>query len=600
MAGYGSGDQDLKWGLPSFMKFVIDMVHHNPGEPPFETAFNDPARLREYGFNGQVFKHLSCAADFGATGLDIFPCGSKERCWHESAVKRFHREIAAAKAQGLDVFYHIDLFVFPKRLVQAFAREICDASNGTVLLASARTLELLRLMFAELSERFPDVDGYIIRVGETYLHDAPYHTGNGPIRNSGPKWSADYLYREALNREPLPMAWSETEVKAYVLLLRFLRDEVCERLGKYILFRTWDIYPDKLHARCEHYLAVTDQVPIHPKLFFSIKHTALDFWRNVNVNPCLGAGQHGQVIEVQCQREYEGKGSFPNYLMHGLFNGFPENAGHRGLRDLAKSPLFAGVYSWSRGGGWEGPKISNELWPDLNMFVLGGLGRNAESSEENLFNHYARDRLRLSVVDTRRFRELCLLSSEAVRLARYCGPFDAALRGELLPTGNWLRDDRLGGRAQLAPVFQYLVAEGKLNEALREKADAVELARRMSDLAGEITSGDPEARSFLQVSALYGLRLFTIIEAGWRVLGLGVEGEITGAFAVENLVAAVADYERAWSSYNTLAAEPNCPSLFKGYYLPSSDDPAAPGLDEAVRYYAELTKRLAHFGHSER
>ena len=29
----------------------------------------------------------------------------------------------------------------------------------------------------------------------------------------------------------------------------------------------------------------------------------------VPFNPCIGIGKHQQVVEVQCQREYEGKGA---------------------------------------------------------------------------------------------------------------------------------------------------------------------------------------------------------------------------------------------------------------------------------------------------
>ena len=35
-------------------RFVLDMVHNNPGEPPQPTAFRDPRRLADWGYNGQV------------------------------------------------------------------------------------------------------------------------------------------------------------------------------------------------------------------------------------------------------------------------------------------------------------------------------------------------------------------------------------------------------------------------------------------------------------------------------------------------------------------------------------------------------------------
>ena len=33
---------------------VMDMVHHNPGEPFTNTWFNEPGNLVQYGFNAQV------------------------------------------------------------------------------------------------------------------------------------------------------------------------------------------------------------------------------------------------------------------------------------------------------------------------------------------------------------------------------------------------------------------------------------------------------------------------------------------------------------------------------------------------------------------
>ena len=44
-------------------------------------------------------------------------------------------------------------------------------------------------------------------------------------------------------------------------------------------------------------------------------------------NPTLGIGRHRQIVEVQCQREYEGKGAYPNYVVKGVVEGFEENAG---------------------------------------------------------------------------------------------------------------------------------------------------------------------------------------------------------------------------------------------------------------------------------
>ena len=121
-------------------KFILDMVHHNPGEPPFQSRFLDPAHLADYGFNGQVFKHINCIVTFAELDVDVFPAGTPERAWLETITPGIEREIAAAKAEGLKVFYHIDLFVLPKRLVDHYKNEICDPASDRILLERPMTL----------------------------------------------------------------------------------------------------------------------------------------------------------------------------------------------------------------------------------------------------------------------------------------------------------------------------------------------------------------------------------------------------------------------------------------------------------------------------
>ena len=565
------------------MKFILDMVHHNPGELPFHSRFLDPAHLADYGFNGQVFKHINCVATFAASGVDCFPVGSPEREWLESFTPGIEREIAAAKARGLKVFYHIDLFVLPKRLVEHFKNEICDPQTGRILLDKPRTLELHKILFDELTARFPQVDGYIIRVGETYLFDTPHHVGNSPIPKTGPAWTPNYLYSETLaHRAPSEASWSKAQVKAYVKLLRFLREELCIKHGRQIFFRTWDIFPDKLHASLPHYLEVTNQVEPHPKLTFSIKHTALDFWRHTKVNECLTQGRHPQIIEVQCQREYEGKGAYPNYVMDGVINGFEENANKIGLKDVIAHPKILGVYSWSRGGGWYGPYIENEMWPDLNAFVLAQFVKNPARTEEEIFLHYACNRLSLRNSDVNRFRELCLASTRGILKGRHCAVFDRELKESVLPTACWMRDDRLGGHQQLAEVLNFLREKNLGGDALAEMAEAVQLWERVALLARQIEWHDHETRQFANVSAEYGLKLFRVVAAGWRVM---VAGKIWDQNALES---ALADYDAAWADYQSLALQPGCPTLYVGKYFNLPNQPEVSGMAASIEHFRKF------------
>lgn len=564
------------------MKLLLDMVHHNPGEPPFQSRFLDPAHLASYGFNGQVFKHLNCVITYAATGVDVFPADSPERAWLDEFTPGIVREIAAAKAQGLRVFYHLDLFVLPKRLVDHFRDEICAPETGRIRLDRPRTLELHKVLFDEIVARFPEVDGFIIRVGETYLMDTPHHVGNGPIPRIGEVWTPTYLYEETLGLKPAgEVPWTTAQVDAYVELINFLRGEVCVKHGRKLFFRTWDIFPDRLHARPDHYLEVTNRIEPHPLLAFSIKHTALDFWRRVKVNECLLQGRHPQIIEVQCQREYEGKGAYPNYVMDGLINGFEENAVKIGLKDLIDDPRILGVYSWSRGGGWYGPYVTNELWPDLNAFVLARFVQDSTRSEEEIFRQYAVEKLGLAGEDIGRFRDLCLLSARAVLKSRYCEAFDRLLHEAVLPCACWMRDDRLGGYGQLKILLETLAAKRQLGEALAEKAEAVALWENISDLAGRIAWPAGGAGDFVKLSAEYGRLLFSIVHQGWRVL---IEGRQPNQDALAD---AVARYDELWIEYRRLGLRQGCPSLYLGEYFGMPGSPPVPGLDESVSRYRE-------------
>lgn len=574
------------------MRYILDMVHHNPGEAPFESKFLDPGHLADYGFNGQVFKHINCVASFAATGVDAFPLGSPDRAWLDQFTPGIEREIKAAKAKGLMVFYHVDLFVLPKRIAEHFRDEICDPETGRILLDRPRTLELHRILFDELTARFPEVDGYIIRVGETYLMDTPFHLGNGPIPRMGSAWTATYLYAETLHHLEPEQAWTDAQVGAYAKLIGFLRDEICDRHELTLMFRTWDIFPDKLHARLDHYLEVTDRIEPHPKLVFSIKHTALDFWRRVKVNECLTRGRHPQIIEVQCQREYEGKGAYPNYVMDGVINGFEENHVRLGLGDVLIDPLVVGVYSWSRGGGWYGPYVKNEFWPDLNAYVLASLIRDPSRSEEAVFNEYAQRRMGLNGDDVLRFRKLCLLSARAILTGRQCEAFDRLLDESVLPTALWMRDDRLGGCDQLGMVLATLASQGQLDSALAEKAEAVALWDEIVALADGIDWSHCADGEFIKVSAEYGRLLFNIIHQGWRILIAGCREDRSGGCKKADLADAIDRYDALWLEYRRLGNHPLCSSLYRGEYFSLPGESAVAGLDESINHYRRIIASL--------
>ncbi|MCP4455983.1 MAG: hypothetical protein GY809_31380, partial [Planctomycetes bacterium] len=329
---------------------------------------------------------------------------------------------------------------------------------------------LIRNQVNEIFQRFPNLGGLTLRFGETYVHDTPHHVGGSPVRSP-----ADHT-----------------------ILIKLLREEICVTRNKKLFYRTWD-FGNNFHVNPAFYLAATDPVDPHPNLVFAVKHTRGDFFRSIPFNPTITMGRHRQIVEVQCQREYEGKGAHPNYIARGVIEGFEELAAHKQpkcLRDISKHPTFAGVWTWTRGGGWKGPYIKDEFWCALNAYVLSQWAQDPARSEEELFREFAKKELKLAGDDIDRFRELCLLSAQGVLRGQY------SLLGGV--NVGWNRDQYMGGLPQLGGNFNNFIKQGKVEDALAEKKAAVTLWRCIEILSKQIKFPDKQTKEFIETSCTYG------------------------------------------------------------------------------------------------
>ena len=516
------------------MKFIMDMVHDNPGEPRFATKFRDPETLLDFGFNTQVFRQNNTAVSFEKLGHDFFDGNGKKWLHDMQSISR--DEIFGAHNKGLMTMCHIDLFVLPALLVDKYKKEICD-ENGRISIFKEKTKDIHRIMFDEMFEKYP-IDGLIIRVGETYLHDTPYHVGNGAVQYGKP----------------------DEEKKAFAELIGFLREEICVRHNKYLIFRTWDYYPDRFHSNKAYYLDVTNRIKPHDKLFFSIKYTALDFWRYVKMNPCLCEGKHKQIVEVQCQREYEGKGAYPMYNMEGIINGFKENGEQKGLRDIAGHKLISGIFAWSRGGGWNGPYIKNEFWCELNAYVICRYACDTKKTEKEIFLSFCTDKMGLDAGNAEAFYKACLKIPEAVLHGRYISAYDKSLNGCKMPSANWIRDDRIAGLHKgLNEVFDYLEQHGSTEDAIQEKAYALKLWKEIKKDFENIYIPDPELKDFIINSAEYAIRFFSIIYTAFRIFAKCRKNEDVSELLNE--------YDELWERYKETQNFPQAPSLYHDDYL---------------------------------
>lgn len=536
---------------------IMDMVHHNPSESETSSHYLDPSYLRENGFEGKVF-FLFDAAQFGIDWQDfdkrIFADGSDGAAWVAAKADSITARYDAAKRQGLSVYCMLDMLVLPAGLVEIYRDEICD-TEGKIDITRECTQHCVRHLIRAMFAHFPQLDGLVIRTGETYLHDAPYHIGNHPVRHG----MADH-----------------------VTLINLLRDEVCCRLGKKLFYRTWDM--GQLHSLPQHYLAVTNQVEPHPCLYFSVKHTMTDFWRSgisdqrpdldsldtywleesgqfgVPFNPTLGIGRHQQIVEIQCQREYEGKGAHPDYIAHGVINGFSELAStpHPHCLDhMRQCNHLKGIWTWSRGGGWGGPYISNEFWIDLNARVLALWAANPEMTEEECFNRFAAERgLRADQLPM--FRRMCLLSEDGVLKGQY-----SSFGGSYV---NWTRDDSMTGDAFQGSYLDKIIADGTADKYLEEKQEAVKIWREIEQIGHSLHFASPADNEFVAVSSTYGRIKYEILATAWTIMLRHRMAEAGGTkFSDAENAAYIARYDALWKEWHTLKDTYSCcPTLYKG------------------------------------
>lgn len=496
---------------------VLDLVHDNPGDAPFDTAFNDPETLKAFGYDSKVFMIFDSpqlAINWESFDPSIFPRGSEERVWVDAKAEKLKRLYRGVKKAGLGVLCMSDLILLPRKLAENEGEsDWRDPRNP-------RTQELLRHMIAESFLLLPELDGLIVRIGETYLDDAPYHVGG---------------IREKKSPE-----------ETIIPLMNLLREEICVKHGKQLFFRTWLSFDTEVEA----YEKVSESVEPHPLMTISVKHCEGDFHRGNRFSRVLGLGRHPQIVEVQCAREYEGKGCYPNYIAEGVINGFEEythtmvSGDLRGIQEFAVvSPLYAGVWTWSRGGGWLGPYTKNEFWCSLNAWVMARWASDPRRSEDEVFAEYASEVLKLSTEDVSKFRCLCLLSAQAVVRGK------RTTHNDIRPW--WSRDHYI--REPDLPKDS-----NQRERVRREKSEAVEIWQQICILSREIRFADQATASFVHVTCDYGRFLYKIYQLNFAMKEC--EENLDPATA-ERLLG---EYAAVWQSWREYAvAHPDLPTLYK-------------------------------------
>lgn len=501
------------------LDYIMDMVHHNPGEPLFESVYNRPDVLKSMGYNSKcffLFDSPTLAINWDNFDKRILPLGSPDREWVDKKAARLHMLFNECKKENMDVYAMSDLILLPKRLIKLYNIEKTFGNAQDTL-----TQRILKYQIRQIFRQFPQMDGLVVRIGETYLEDAPYHKGS--IQD---KSNAD---------------------KCIIPLINLLREEICVNLNKKLIFRTWWAFD----VDAKQYEYISGRVEPHKNLVIAVKHCEGDFHRGNPFSKVLGLGRHQQLVEVQCAREYEGKGTYPNYIARGVLEGFIEDVNLKEtgkswcIRDIYEKGKLVGLWTWTRGGGWEGPYPKNELWCDLNAWVLAQWANAPQKTEKEIFYRYAKEVLHLKSKEIEYFRELALLSEKATLLG---------MRSLSYPNdvfGMWVRDEYI--------TFPKL--PGNKNKALtiiEEKDTAVQYWMRICDLSDKISIPDKLTDQVLKVSCEYGLNMYKIYRALFHLSG------IKSALLSEDKTKYIQEYDMAWNNLTELERKypETCPSLF--------------------------------------
>jgi hypothetical protein len=292
--------------------------------------------VSRHGYTGIVIDNLAHLVGFEHTPVTIYPWNSPYRQRAAHYRQAFGTLFDRAKQLGMQIFVTADMqWSTPpiKRYVKSLA------------VGNPRLQHINRWALAEAFTLLPQIDGIIVRVGET-----------GGSHDQGTDYTGHMLY---------------TTVESMHWLIDTLLP-ICQTYDKLLIVRTWSIGIGEIGDMMwssERYNELFG--PYHsPHLMVSLKHTPSDFYRHLPRNPTLGLPGPQQIIELQNRREYELFGMVPSAVV----------PLHQELlqHEHATNPQFHGIWAWNSSGGWGGGRaaLASEgwsIWTELSSALTAAL-----------------------------------------------------------------------------------------------------------------------------------------------------------------------------------------------------------------------------------
>jgi hypothetical protein len=434
----------------------------NPGEPSVSTQYKNPAVLKELGYNGLVLYNTVGLS--GVSSPEEIADRELSR-WVAQQLDDTARRVDEAVAAGLDVYLSYDMLVLPRDYVQNHADELC-CRGSTETLCPASKLAMQRSMAAmeALIQRLPKIAGIVLRLGDTDARRLPYLSGNDLYTPHCPGCSQ-------MGRADRVIAAIESAYECVAI-----------KHNRRLIVRAWNVRPSGFHDSPELAQRIVARLPgdvSDDRLVLSFKFTQTDFWRYQpwNQSSLVAGGKGGRPImyELQCQREFEGKGGMPNYQPTLWRDGMPEafEADRGGLAQIADQVNLAGLWAWVRGGGWGGPFVTDEAWIDANVAAVPQLADDPAANVMQLAKQWCKDRLKIEEPDLiNAVTGILERSAELAREAFYFGPFTATKSSSWHPAADWISDDQINAEACWRIIQR--IPENELDLTVQEKEHAAE------------------------------------------------------------------------------------------------------------------------------
>jgi hypothetical protein len=428
------------------------MILDNPGEQPQTTRYRDPRVLRDLGYSDLVV--YSTTGLSGLMGPHTLS-SADVRQWVTEQYDAVHHTVQTAKDAGLGVWLTYDAPSLARELMGT-AMTCINHRPPQLCPASDELLEMAGECLDAMIGRFDPIDGIVLRLGDNDAAKLPYLVGND-------------VYAPHCSR-----CASMGRADRMVRFITYFHELVVGKLNRRLMVRAWNVKPGGMHDTPELCRRIVDRLPDDDRLLLSFKFTHTDFWRYQQWNPSsLICGKRPIIYELQCQREFEGKGAVPNYQPPLWRDGMTETPGAMGLAQVSEKVNLTGLWAWVRGGGWRGPYVSGdrEAWIDANVVAVPKLAADPKVEPDALARAWVHDRLGITDAgEIDAILQTLQHSPQNVLQTFYIGPYARGRADSWHPSANLMQDDQIDAEAAWTIVQR--LSDRDLDEMVAEKRAA--------------------------------------------------------------------------------------------------------------------------------